>query len=152
MAEPLSFPRTYRPLGARMVSGVSAGVLVAMIAFLWLELPPHIRAEFGWFQRGTLLAFFVAVIAVLYAVFRTRLELLDHGVSVVNGFHRHDFAWAEVVTISLTSHRPWALMDLADGTSVSVMALQTADGDRASRAAREVAAVVADRSRTDHDD
>ena len=45
-----------------------------------------------------------------------------------------------------------AVVDLADGSTQPVMALQSADGPRATRAAREIAALIADRSRTERDD
>ncbi len=145
-------PRVYRPLGARMVSAVSAFVIVAVVVFLWLMLSAHVRAQFDAFQRATLIAFFVGVILVLYGIFRTRATISESGLSVTNGYRRHDFSWAEVVAISLTRHRPWALVDLADGSTVAVMALQTSDGPRATRSAREIAEMITEKSRTDRDD
>ncbi len=144
--------KVYRPLGARMVSGVAGSVIVALIAFLWVMLPADVRAEFGWFERGTLLLVFAVIIIVLYGVFRTRVTASERGLSVMNGYHRHDFDWPELVAISLTSHRPWAIVDLSDGSTVAVMALQTSDGPRATRSAREISAMIATRSATDQDD
>lgn len=144
--------RVYRPLGARLVSAVSALVVVAVVVFLWLMLSAHVRAQFDWFQRATLIAFFVGVIALLYGVFRTRATISERGITVRNGYRRHDFSWAEVVAISLTRHRPWALVDLADGNTVAVMALQTSDGPRAIRSAHEITEMIAARSQTDRDD
>jgi Na+/melibiose symporter-like transporter len=152
MADSPELPKVYRPLGARMVSAVSGFVLVSVVAFLWAMLPAHVRAEFGWFQRVTLIAFFVAVIVLLYGVFRTRVKLEERGIAVTNGYRRHELSWAEALAISLTANRPWALLDLADGTTVAVMALQTSDGPRATRAAREIAALIEARSRTERND
>lgn len=145
-------PKVYRPLGARMVSAVSAGVFTAVVVFLWLMLPPHVRDQFGWFERFTLLLVFLAILAVLYGVFRTRLTATERGVAVTNGYRRHELYWAEIIAISLTSNRPWALLDLTDGSTVAVMALQTSDGARATRLARELSVLIADRSRTDRND
>jgi Bacterial PH domain len=147
-----ALPKVYRPLGARMVSAVAGSVIVAIVAFLWLMLPANVRAEFGWFDRITLLAVFVCIIAVLYGVFRTRVTASERGISVTNGYRRHDFDWAEVVALSLTSHRPWALVDLTDGSTLAVMALQTSDGPRATRLAHEISAMIAVRNRLDRDD
>lgn len=152
MGEPGLMPKVYRPLGARLVAAVCAGVLTAVVAFLWLMLPGHVQDQFDWFQRGTLLLFFLLVLVALYGVFRTRVDVSDHGVSVTNGYRHHDFSWAEVVSISLSRHRPWALVDLADGSTRSVMALQTSDGPRASRWAREIAAMISAHSETERDD
>lgn len=151
MADAARLPKAYRPLGARMVSAVSGGVLTFMVAFLWLMLPAHVQAEFGWLQRGTLVGFFVAVLVVLYGVFRTRVDVSEGGLRVTNGYRYYEFSWPEVVAISLSRHRPWALVDLADGSTRALMALQTSDGPRATVAAREIAVLIAVRSRTDRD-
>lgn len=142
-----TFPlRVYRPLGARLVAATTAGVLTVLFAFLWLTLPDRVRDGFGPFQRLTLLAFFVLVLLILYGVFRTRVSASERGISVTNGFRRHDFDWAEVVRVALTQDRPWALVDLTDGSTVALMALQAADGPRAKQSTRELSAMVADRS------
>lgn len=129
-----------------MASAVAAAVLVAAMAFLWVMLPDHVRAEFGIAQRVTLIAFFVAVLTVLYGMFRTSASADEAGLTVANGYRVRRFEWPEIVRVSLTANRPWALLDLADGTAVSVMAIQSSDGDRAKRAARELAVVIAQRS------
>lgn len=136
--------RIYRPLGARLVSATIGGVLIVLVAFLWLTLPSQVRAEFGTFQRVTILAFFVAVLVLLYGVFRTRVTASERGISVRNGFRRHDLDWAQVVRVAITSDRPWALVDLTDGSTVALMALQTADGPRARVSTRELSAMAAD--------
>jgi hypothetical protein len=43
-------------------------------------------------------------------------------------------------------------LDIDDGTTVSVMAIQTADGKRAKAAARELSRMVLARTRTHRDD
>ena len=152
MADERPLRRVYRPLGARVVSAVSAGVLVGLGAFLWLMLPGHVRAQFDWFQRGTLIAFFVLVLVVLYGIFRTRADATDRGLSVTNGYRRYRFAWPQIVSITMTRHRPWAMVDLTDGSTRAMMALQASDGPRAVRAAREIAELISTRTKTERDD
>jgi hypothetical protein len=147
MPEPLGLPRHYRPFGARIAAAVAAFVLVAISAFIWLALPHSVRATFGLAERATLVAIFVAVLAVLNAMFRTSAEADEAGLTVTNGYVRRRFTWPEVVRISLGANRPWALIDLADGSTLSVMAIQGSDGDRATRATRELARVILERSR-----
>ena len=43
-------------------------------------------------------------------------------------------------------------MDLSDGTTIPVMAIQGSDGDRAKTAVREFRRVLAARTRTDRND
>ena len=151
MAGPVALPRRYRPLGARLASAVAAAALVGVIAFLWLMLPDEIQDKFTVFQRATLVGVFVALLALLNGVFRTSALAAEQGLTIVNGYRVRHFEWAEVVRISLSRNRPWALLDLADGTTVAVMALQSSDGDRATRSAREVAGLIAFHSRTERD-
>ncbi|MGA9343727.1 MAG: PH domain-containing protein [Nocardioidaceae bacterium] len=147
----VALPHTYRPRGARIATAIAAATIVASVAFLWLMLSSDVRAEFSVAQRVTLLGFFVAVLVVLNGIFRTSARATDHGLTVVNGYRRHELEWGQLVRISLTPNRPWALLDLDDGTTLAVMAIQSADGKRATRSAREVARVIALRSRPDHD-
>ncbi len=149
MRETATLLRVYRPLGARVVSAVCGCVLLVLFVVMWLTLPARVRAEFGVFQRLTLLGFFAAVIVLLYGVFRTKVTAYERGISVTNGYRRRDYDWAEVVTVGLNRDRPWALVDLTDGSTVALMALQSADGARATRSARELASMVSTRSRTD---
>lgn len=151
MTVPVSLPRRYRPLGARLAAGVAAVMLAGVFTVLWLNLPGEVRDKFSFFERVTLAGFFVAMLVLLYAIFRTSALADDEGLTVVNGYRVRRFDWPQVLRISLSRNRPWALLDLADGSTVSVMALQTSDGDRAIRCTRELAAVLAEHSRTDRD-
>ena len=151
MSEHLPLPRLYRPRGARIAAGVAAVTLVAAMAVLWLLLSADARAGFTVSQRITLLGFLAAHVAVLYAVYRTSARADENGLTVVNGYRVHRYEWAEVVRVSLGPHRPWALLDLADGSTASVMAIQSADKQLAARSVRELASVLAHRSSTDHD-
>jgi hypothetical protein len=142
-------PQTYRPFGARIATAAAAGAIVFIVTVLWVSLPDDVQDDFSTFQRITLVGFFVAVLVILNAIFRTRARADERGLSVVNGYRRHDLEWGQIVRISLTPNRPWALMDLDDGSTLSVMAIQSSDGARAKRSANELAAVIADQTRTD---
>lgn len=144
-------PRTYRPLGIRIVATVATVALVAVVAVLWVSLSDSVQAKFTLSQRITLAAVFASVIVVLYALFRTSARADVAGLRVVNGYKSRQFEWAEIIAISFNPNRPWAWLDLADGGSVAVMAIQSADGDRASRSARELAGVIAASSHPDRD-
>ena len=146
-----ALPHTYRPFGARIATAVAAGAIVFIMTLLWISLPPDVQDDFTTFQRITLGGFFVAVLVLLNAIFRTSAHADERGLSVVNGYKRRDLEWGQIVRISLTPNRPWALMDLDDGSTLSVMAIQSSDGARAKRSARELAAVIARQTRTDRD-
>lgn len=149
MSESVALPHTYRPLGARVAAAGAAIALIAMLAFLWVMLSDEVQAQFSLFQRLTLVVVFGAMVFVLYGVFRTAARAEDRGLTVVNGFVVRRLEWTQIVRLSLSRNRPWALLDLDDGSTVAVMAIQSADGVRATRSARELAAVIADRTSID---
>jgi len=151
MPSPVPLPLAYRPRGARLAAAAAGAALIAAVVILWLLLSADVRAAFTTFQRLTLLVFLGAVLAGLHAVFRTAGIADAAGLTVVNGYRVRRFEWAELVRISLTTHRPWALLDLADGSTASMMAIQSADGERAARAVRELAVLLAEKTRTDQD-
>ena len=97
------------------------------------------RARFTFFQRSTLVALGLLYAAVGHALARSRVVAEETGLTVVNGYKRHVYEWAQVVAVRLPQGAPWATLDLADGTTVSVLAIQGSDGDRA-RARRARAA------------
>lgn len=145
-------PHTWRPLGAR-IAGTIAGVmtLTLMIA-VWITFGPVERAKFTTFQRGTLVFLGLIAFGVWFALMRSRVTATSEGVTVVNGYRRRDFAWAEVIAINLRRGAPWAGIDLSDGTSVSLIAIQGSDGQRAANAVRELRRLLAENSPTERDD
>jgi hypothetical protein len=152
MADPVLLPIRFRPFGARMASGLAAVVLVAAITFLWMMLPGEVQDDFGIGQRVTLILFFLAVLILLNALFRTSATADESGLTIVNGYKKRHYDWPEVIKVTLTPHRPWALLDLAEGDTVSVMAIQVSDGSRARTAAHELATVLEQQSRTERND
>jgi hypothetical protein len=135
-------PHTWRPFGVRM-AGTLAGIgLFAICAFAWFAFDPSTRAKFTPFQRGTLVALGIMIFACGHALTRSRVVAEPQRLVVVNGYRRHEYEWPEVITVSLPRGAPWAMLDLADGTSQAVMGIQGSDGDRAIRAVRELRAIL----------
>lgn len=146
-----SLPHTWRPVGARVVAAVAAVVLVGTLTVLWLLLPDSVQDRVSLFQRITLVVLFAAIVAPLHALFRTSASATEEGLTVVNGYRTRHLQWAELIGVSINPNRAWALLDLADGETLSVLAIQSSDGARASRSTRELAGVIAQRSRADSD-
>lgn len=138
----VTLPHTWRPFGVRMAGAVFGGFLIFMLVAMWVLLDPEIKAKIDWFQRGTALFLFALAFATGFALVRSRAVATDSGLTVVNGYRRRDFAWAQVVAINLPRGAPWASLDLADGETCPVMAIQGSDGDKARRAVREVRALL----------
>lgn len=136
------WPRTWHPRWARRVAVAVGVVLIAAVVVVWVTFPPSIRDRFGGPELAILLLFFVALLAVLYGMARTRVRADDAGLEVVNVFRTHRLAWAGVVAVNFRTSDPWVVLDVADGSTVKVMAIQSADGEPAIAAARELDRLV----------
>ncbi|MET9020390.1 PH domain-containing protein [Actinopolymorpha sp. NPDC004070] len=145
-------PHTWRSQLALVVAVAMGVLLTAAAAGLWIAFPAEIRAKFSWPQTLTLLAFLAVLLFGLYRLGRMRLRADDAGVTIVNLTRTHTLEWAQVVRVNLRRGDPWVQLDLDDGTTVSVMAIQSADGDRARAAARQLARLVVAHSSTSRDD
>ena len=141
-------PHTWRPFGVRLVGMVAGLGLLAVCVAAWIALGEDIRSRFTPFEKLTLVMLGLLGAAVWYALLRSRLSASDDDVAVVNGFRARHYDWAQIVALRLRRGAPWAEMDLSDGTTVPVMAIQGSDGDRAKTAVREFRRVLAARTRT----
>ncbi len=138
----LVLPHTWRPFGTRIAATVAAVGLFVVCLFAWLAFPAEIRAQFTAFQKLTIGFFFVLALATWFALVRSRVVARDSGLVVVNGYRTHSYSWAEVVSISLVPGAPWATLDLADGTTISALALQGSDGARARNGVRQIRSLI----------
>jgi hypothetical protein len=143
---------TYRPLGARIAVAIVTLTLVGAIAVLWVALPGEVQDDFTWVQRVTLLLLFAVTLAALWGLFRTSVRTGEAGLEIVNVFKVRTYQWPQVVAISMRRGDPWAVLDLADGTSVVAMAIQSSDGARAAAAVRDISQQIDQHSRTERDD
>ena len=134
-----SLPHTWRPLGVRM-AGIGLGVMLLVVCAFGFD--DETRARFSPFQRGTLVFLGALFYAAGYAMARSRVVAEEQKLVVVNGYRRHEYEWAEVLAVHLPPGAPWAVLDLADGTSQAAMGIQGSDGSRAHRAVGELRALL----------
>ena len=123
-------------------------MLLGLAAFL----PDTGPVAFHWPDRlGIVLV--AAAIACMLSRF-ARLEAVPgtSGLRVRNVLFTRRLAWAEIVAVQFGGGNPWAQLDLTDGDTLAVMAVQRADGERAVGEARRLATLVALHSRTERDD
>jgi len=136
-------PRTWRPLGPRIM-GIGVTVcLVIIVGVGWFTFDAETRAKFTTFQRGTLIAFGLLYLSLMFALLRSRAVAYADRLVVVNGYRRHEYEWPQIVAARLPPGAPWVTLDLADGETAAVLGIQGSDGDRARRAVRELKALVA---------
>jgi len=137
-----SLPHTWRPLGVRLAVLFFGGLLAVVCVAAWVAVGPDVRARVSVFQRGTLVVIAAMAAAVAWGLVRCRVTAREAGVEVVNGYRRHGYEWPEIVAVRMPRGAPFATLDLADGTSMMVMAIQSADGTRAGVAVRELRSLV----------
>ena len=82
------------------------------------------------------------------AWFLSRFALLDavpseHGLRVRNLFVVTEVAWGQVASVRFGGGGPWMTLDLADGDTLAVMAIQRADGEHGTAEASRLATLVA---------
>jgi hypothetical protein len=136
-------PRTWRPYGARLVGTVLGAMLLVLVVAVWISWGAEVRSTFSFPQRLTLVGMGGLAFVGWHALVRSRVTADTSGVTVVNGYRRRVFEWSQVLSVNLRRGAPWAGLDLSDGTSIALFAIQGSDGDRAVRAVRELRALVA---------
>jgi hypothetical protein len=77
-----------------------------------------------------------------HALSRSRVVARESGLTVVNGYRTRRFEWNEVLGVTLRPGSPWAVLDIADGTTVAAMGIQGSDGPRAQAQVRRLRALV----------
>lgn len=141
-----ALPVTWRPVRTRRVATtVAVAVLVSAVA-LAVALPHGGGRPWGLADRLAIVLIGGLVVAVLLMMARPRIVADEHGLTVVNLVNSRRLAWAEVVSVRLADGDPWLVLDLADGDTMVGMGIQASGGEPARRAARELAALVAQRS------
>jgi hypothetical protein len=148
---PVTLPHTWRPFGARLVGTTLGAMLVILVLAVWILLGATTRARFTPFQLGTLVFLGLIALSVWFALMRSRVTAAEDGVTVVNGYRRRDFAWSQLVAVNLRRGAPWAGIDLSDGTSLSAVAIQSSDGDRAVRAVQDLRRLITENTHIERD-
>lgn len=137
-----ALPHTWRPFGIRLAVLGFGLTLAVVCAAAWFGFDESVRDRFTLLQRGTLFVFAVGGGTCGWALARARVTAEQARLVVVNGFRTRELAWEEVLSVHLPPGAPWASLDLADGTTISAMALQGSDGSRAQTGVRQLRALI----------
>jgi hypothetical protein len=138
-----ALPHTWRPLGVRLAVWGLGGMLLALVAAVWVGIGAETRSQFTTFQRGTLVAVALMLFGAWNALVRSRVTATTDALTVVNGYRKRSYEWPQVIGVSLRRGAPWGTLDLSDGTTISLIGVQGSDGERARRAVREIRATIA---------
>lgn len=130
-------PRVARTVAWSLLALIWSGTAV----LLWLS--SGYLTQFTWEDRVLTLVFVAAGSFLIYRQATVRLSCDDDGATVRNLIYTRHVSWAQIVRVNFALTRPWAVLDLADGDALAVMAIQSADGARAVAAAQQLADLVA---------
>lgn len=133
---------SFHPRILALMAGVMGLSLIAVFGVIWFRLPEDARDTFSWFQRLTLLAFFGAVLWILYRMTTLRVTAYADRLRIRNVFKSYTLSWDEVSALRFRSGDAWLQLFDADGNRLGILAVQAAEGRRASLAAKELAAVA----------
>lgn len=134
-------PVTWRPLLCRLVAYGMAGAVVLTTVVLAATIAP----PFALADRLGLVLVGVLIAGGLHLLGRCRVTADARGITVVNLIRVHRFEWAEVLRVNMGVGESWPTLDLADGSTLGAMGIQSADGGRAQRAVAELRTLLQER-------
>ena len=132
----------FRPRGARVVGQTLAVTIVAGAAFVLLASPGH--PGVGYDPLNTVALCLVAGFAVwlLWRHAGVLALVSPEGVVVRNLVRTRALEWAQIEAVRLAQGQSWVTLDLTDGTTLAVMAVQSSDGAFGRSEARRLATLV----------
>jgi hypothetical protein len=128
---------TFRPRRARAVATTVAVISVLLFGAIGAFVPAA-----GPGDRIGIAAFGVAVAWLMWRYASLSATPGSQGLVVRNLMTTRTLDWAEIVGVHLQVGAPWVSLDLDDGDTLAVMAIQKADGDHGRAEASRLARLV----------
>ncbi|ASK64583.1 hypothetical protein CFK39_00545 [Brachybacterium avium] len=129
-----------RPRAVRVAAYFSAVVVMAGMIGGAVML-----TSFQWGGRLGLLAMGVLVFLFCHLEASVKVVARPYEIEVRNLMRTRTLEWPEVLGISFPMGDPWAHLDLADGRTYPLHAIQRYDGKRAIAAAHQLQALIRER-------
>lgn len=143
--------RTIAPKGARIVAWSLFALVAAGTAVFVVVAPRVLGADRFPLPDQVLSVLFGALVCWgIYRQATVRIVPRERDLRVRNVFSTTTLAWEQVVAVRFGPDHPWARLDLADGSTLGAMGIQTSDGEYAGRQARYLATLVALHEPEDH--
>lgn len=127
----------FRPRRARLVA-----VSVAVVSVLLFGAVGALVPAAGAADRLGIAGFGVAVAWFMWRYASLAAVPSETGLRVRNLLTTRDLDWAEIVDVHLVVGAPWVTLDLDDGDTLAVMAIQKADGAYGRAEASRLAGLV----------
>ncbi len=123
-----------------------------VLSVVAVVLPGDGATGFKLLDRLGVVAVGLAVAAVLWWFSLVSALPSESGLRVRNLVGVCDLEWPQIVAVRFGGASPWAVLDLSDGDTLTVMAVQRSDGAYGAGEAQRLATLVALHSRTERDD
>jgi hypothetical protein len=133
---------TFHPRSVAIMAVVMGFSLIALFGVIWVQFDSGTKQSFSWFQRLTLLAFFGAILWILYRMATVRVSAYADRLRVRNVFKTYTLPWSDVSALRFRSGDAWLQLFDAGGNRIGILAVQASEGRRAGTAAKELAAVA----------
>jgi hypothetical protein len=138
-----ALPVVWRPRRTRLIIHVLAALLAGSLTVIAAILPSDGGEPWPLSARIAFACIGFAGALVLIVLARPKAVADTGGLTVVNMLRTHRLEWAQIVAVHLRPADPWVLLDLDDGSTLSVMGIQTTEGISAARfAVAELRALV----------
>lgn len=133
----------FRPRSARVVTLVLGLLTVAGALAIIVFMPQMDGVVFGPADQAGTAVLALGMCWFLYRQGSVRAVPSEPGMVVRNIIHTRTLEWAEILAVNFGEGAPWVQLDLSDGGTIAVMAIQRADGEHGRSEARRLATLVA---------
>jgi hypothetical protein len=130
---------TFRPRFARFAGTITAIVVVG--GCIWIAATGT-GPRFDTSQRVAIIVFGMLCGWLVWLLVGVSARPTPRRLRVRNIVRVRTLEWPEIVAVRFGRDDPWVTLDLADGKTIAVMAVQRADGARGVREANRLAHLV----------
>ncbi|WP_448072244.1 PH domain-containing protein [Georgenia yuyongxinii] len=133
----------FRPRAARRVALVLGVLTVVGTIAIMVLVPQMPGVTFTLADHVGLVLLAASILWLLWRQGAVRALPDRSGLTVRNFILTRTVEWAEIVAVHFGDGSPWVQLDLSEGDTLAVMAIQRADGARAVAESRRLATLVA---------
>lgn len=137
----------FRPVAVRFAAYASG-----LIVLLGMIGGAIVLTSFQWGGRLALVV--IGVLVLLFCHLEASVKVTAHPdrLAVRNVWRTRTFDWPEVIGVSFPMGDPWAMINLADGHTHPLNAIQRYDGKRAIAGAHRLQHLIEERGEADVED
>jgi hypothetical protein len=133
---------TFRPRRSRAVAIAVVWSSLIVFGALAVLMPTETLGHWSLVDRLMFFALGAAIAAIAWGYVAIKAVPTREGLVVRNLVLSRTLTWPEIVGVQFGEGEPWVTLDLDDGDTLAVMAIQKSDGAVSGREASRLAALV----------